>query len=143
MLKNFFRVHHGKSSCDACTGRVKQGVTRLVQTEAEVVNLAKSFYNTCVKHLQKPLLQECQHHILTFEFHNKLKSRPDTKTWPAIPETRKFHSIGNTKNGDVYLCTFMYCCNGCMHGTESCTNDVCPDKWIGYSLSQRKNCQVN
>ena len=103
----------------------------------------KSFYDTCVKHLQKPLLQECQHHVPTFEFHNKLKSRPDTKTWPAIPETRKFHSIGNTKSGDVYLRTFMCCCNGCLHGTESCTNDVCPDKWIGYSLSQRKNCQVN
>ena len=38
VLKFFFGVCHGKSSCDACTGRVKQGVTRLVQTEAEVVN---------------------------------------------------------------------------------------------------------
>ena len=28
--KNYFGVRHGKSSCDACTGRVKQGVTRLV-----------------------------------------------------------------------------------------------------------------
>ena len=143
LLKKNFGVHRGKGSCDACTGRVKQGVTRLVQTEAEVVNSVKSFYDDCVKHLQKPLLQECQHHVLAFEFHNKLKSGPDTKTWPAIPETRKFHSIGNTKNGDVYLRTFMCCCNGCLHGTESCTNDVCPDKWIGYSLSQRKHCQVN
>ena len=44
VLKNFFGVHHGKSACNACTGRVKQGVTRLVQTEVEVVNSAKSFY---------------------------------------------------------------------------------------------------
>ena len=28
--KNYFGVRHGKSSCNACTGRVKQGVTRLV-----------------------------------------------------------------------------------------------------------------
>ena len=102
----YFGVRHGKSSCDTCTGRVKQGVTRLVKNEAEVVNSAKSFYETCIKHLQKPKTQDCQHHILTFEYHNKLKSRPDTKKWPAIPGTRKFHSIGNTKNGDVYLCTF-------------------------------------
>ena len=28
VLKNFFGMHHGKSACNACTGRVKQGVTR-------------------------------------------------------------------------------------------------------------------
>ena len=79
------------------------------------------------------MLQKCQHHILTFEFHNKLKSGPNTQKWPGIPETKKFHSIGNTQNGDVYLCTFS--CKGCLHGNESCSNDVCPDKWRGYSLS--------
>ena len=52
--KNYFGVRHGKSSCDACTGRVKQGLTRLVQSEQEVVNDAWTFYETCVKHLQKP-----------------------------------------------------------------------------------------
>ena len=114
-----------------------------MQTEVEVVNSAKSFYYACVKHLQKPLLQKCQHHILTFEFHNKLKSRPNTEEWPGIPETRKFHSIGNTRNGDVYLRTFSCCCKGCLHGNESCSNDVCPDKWRGYSLSGRKHCQPN
>ena len=143
VLKNFFGMRHGKSECDACTGRVKQGVTRLVQTEVEVINSAKSFYNACVKNLQKPLLHKCQHHILTFEFHNKLKSRPNTEKWPAIPETRKFHSIGNTQNGDVYLCTFSCCCKGCLHGNESCSNDVHPDKWRGYSLSGRKHCKPN
>ena len=102
VLKMFFGVRHGKSSCDACTGRVKQGVTRLVKTETAVVNSAKTFYDTCVEHLQKPLLQPCQHFILSFEFHNKLTSRPGTKLWPAIPETRQFHCIGNTKNKQVY-----------------------------------------
>ena len=143
VLKNFFGVHHGKCACDACTRTVKQGVTRLVQTEVEVINSAKSFYYTCVKHLQKTLLQKCQHHILTFELHNKLKSRPNTEKWLGIPETRKFHSIGNTQNGDVYLHTFSCCCKGCLHGNESCSNDVCPDRWRGYSLSGRKHCQPN
>ena len=41
--KNFFGVRHGKSSCNSCTGRVKQGVTRLVQSEQEVVNDARTF----------------------------------------------------------------------------------------------------
>ena len=47
VVKNFFSVHHGKSSCDACTGRVKQGVTRLVKAGTEVVNSAKTFYKCC------------------------------------------------------------------------------------------------
>ena len=45
--KNYFGVRHGKSSCDACTSRVKQGVTRLVQSEQEVVNDAQTFYEMC------------------------------------------------------------------------------------------------
>ena len=113
MLKNYFGVHHGKGSCDACTGRVKQGVTRLVQTEEVVVNSAKSFYDTCIKYLQKPKTHDCQHHVLTFEYHNKLKHRPNTLNLPTIPDTRKFHSIGNTKSADVYLRTFTCCCKGC------------------------------
>ena len=73
--KNYFNVRHGKSSCDACTGRVKQSVTRLVKSEQEVVNSACTFYETCVKHLEKPLLEsedKYQHYILTFEYNNKL-----------------------------------------------------------------------
>ena len=89
VLKMFFGVRHGKSSCDACTGRVQQGVTRLVKRETAVVNSAKTFYDTCVEHLQKPLLQPCQHFIHSFEFHNKLTSRLETKLWPAIPKTRQ------------------------------------------------------
>ena len=38
VVKNFFGVRYGKSSCDACTGRVKQGVTRFMKAGTEVVN---------------------------------------------------------------------------------------------------------
>ena len=44
--KNYFGVRHDKSSCDACTGRVKQGVTRLVKDGDIVVNNAETFYDT-------------------------------------------------------------------------------------------------
>ena len=47
----FFGVRHGKGPCDACTGRVKQGITRLVKTSTEVVNSAKSFFNVAKEHL--------------------------------------------------------------------------------------------
>ena len=103
--KIFFGIRHGKSSCDACTGRVKQGVTRLVQTEQEVVNSAQTFYEACIKHLQKPLTQSqdaCQHYILTFEYHNKLGKRPSTINLTPIPGTRKIHQIGNTGAKELY-----------------------------------------
>ena len=79
IMKNYFGVHHGKSSCDACTGRVKQGVSRLVRSEIEVVNSAKTFHTACVKHLAKPpklTSGDCQHYMLTFELHAQLHSRP-------------------------------------------------------------------
>ena len=41
--KKYFGVRHGKSSCDACTGRVKQGVTALVKSGQAVVNSARTF----------------------------------------------------------------------------------------------------
>ena len=49
--KNYFWVRHGKSSCDACTGRVKQGFTALVKSGQAVVDSAHTFYSTCVEHL--------------------------------------------------------------------------------------------
>ena len=97
VLKNYFGVHHGKSSCDACIGRVKQGVTRLVKSGTEVVNSARSFYECCVKHLQKPLLKACQHYILTFEFHNKLSSRPDTKNGLVFQKRENFIALAIRK----------------------------------------------
>ena len=63
VVKNFFGVRHGKSSCDACTGKVKQGVTRLVKAGTEVVNSAQTFYGCCVKHLQKPKTTACQQYF--------------------------------------------------------------------------------
>ena len=95
--KNYFGVRHGKSSCDACTGRVKQGVTRLAKSEQEVVNNAQSFYDACVKHLQiSPTNDDkCQHYMITFHFQKQLGKRPKTDSLIGIPETCKLHQIGN------------------------------------------------
>ena len=62
---HFFGVIHGKRPCDACTGHVKQGITRLVKNGTEVVNSPTAFYQAAVKHLVKPVKLEnvCQHHI--------------------------------------------------------------------------------
>ena len=144
--ENFFGVRHRKSSCDACTGRVKQGVTRLVQSEQEVVNDAGTFYETCVKHLEKPLVQSedtCQHYMLTLEYHNKLGNRPSTLHLQGIPETCKLHQIGNTNSKALYYRKFECCCFGCIHGTEVCSNDICPSQWEGYDLAKKKSVELS
>ena len=142
--KNYFGVRHVKSSCDACTGRVKQGVTRLVKSEQEVVNSAQTFYETCVKHLEKPLIEsedKCQHYILTFEYHKKLAKRPSTANLPAIPDTCKLHQIGNTNGRELYYRKFACCCFGCIHGSEACSNNICPDEWSAYDLGKKQRSQ--
>ena len=115
MQCHFFGVQHGKGPCDACTGRVKQGIITLVKNETEVVNSALAFYQAGVKHLEKPLKSEnvCQHHILTFELHKKIGTRPKTINWVPVPETRKIHSIGNMGNPSLlYFHNFACCCEG-------------------------------
>ena len=75
-----------------------QGVSRLLKSGQAVIDDAKSFYDSCIQHLEKPLVQSdnCQHHILTFELHKKIAKRPSTLHLAGIPETRKLHQIVNT-----------------------------------------------
>ena len=129
--KNYFGVGHGKSSCDACTGRVKQGVTRLVKSGQEVVNSAQSFYDACVKHLQiSPTKDDkFQHYMITFHFQKQIGKRPKTDKLVGIPETRKLHQIGNT--------------GGCLHGTEECQNKICPMKWTACDLAKKKTVNAD
>ena len=141
--KNYFGVRHGKSSCDACTGRVKQGVSRLVKSEQEVVNSAQSFYDACAEHLQISPAEDdkCQHYMITFHFQKQIGKRPKTDNFVAIPETHKLHQIGNTGGNVLYFCKFACCCFGCLHGTEECANDICPMEWTAYDLATKKTCR--
>ena len=72
--RNYFGTRQGKSSCDACTGRIKQRISRLVKSGPAVIDDAQSFYDTCIQHLEKPLVQsdQCQHHILPLNSIRKL-----------------------------------------------------------------------
>ena len=143
--KNYFGVRHGKSSCDACTGRVKQAVTNIVKSEQAVVNSAQSFYSTCVEHLQKPMeaSDKCQHYMLTVELHEKICKRPNTKNWQGIPDTRKLHQIGNTGGNVLYFCKFTCCCFGCLQGTIPCQNTICPSEWEAFDLQKKKTVDAN
>ena len=143
--KNYFGVRHGKSSCDACTGRVKQAVTNLVKSEQAVVNSAQSFYSTCVEHLQKPMeaSDKCQHYMLTFESHEKICKRPNNKNWQGIPDTRKLHQIGNTGGNVLYFCKFTCCCFSCLQGTIHCQNTICPSEREAFDLQKKKTVSAN
>ena len=143
--KNYFGVRHGKSSCDACTGRVKQGVTRLIKSEQEVVNNAQSFHDACVKHLQiSPTNDDkCQYYMIRFHFQKQLGKRPKTDSLIGIPETCKLYQIGNTGENVLNFHKFACCCFGCLHDTEECQNNVCPTEWTGYDLSTKKTVTAN
>ena len=143
--RNYFGVRHGKSSCDACTGRVKQGVTRLVQSGQAVVNSAKTFYKTCIEHLQKTMEKsdKCQHYMLTFELHKKVCRRPSTINCPGIPEAQKLHQIGNTGGKVLYFWKFSCCCFGCIQGSMPCQNTVCPAEWTAFELAKKEAVDAN
>ena len=119
---------------------MKQGVSRLVKSEQEVVNSAQSFYDACAEHLQISPAQDdkCQHYMITFHFQKQIGKRPKTDNLAAIPETRKLHQIGNTGGNVLYFHKFACCCFRCLHGTEECQNDICPMEWTAYTLPQRK-----
>ena len=91
-----------------------------------------------MKHLQKPKTNgnAYQHYILTFELHNKLKTRQDAKKSKAVPDTRSYQSIANWQNGKLYV-TFSSCCKGCLKGDEPGSNVVCPDEWKEYNFTTK------
>ena len=132
--RNYFGTRHGKSSCDAYTGRVKQGVSRLVKSGQAVIDDA-----------QKPLIQsdKCQHHIVTFELHKKIGKRPSTIQLVGIPETRKLHQIGNAGGKVLNFRKFPCCCYGCLNGTEACENDICHCKCSDFDLAKKKVPEAN
>ena len=62
-MRNFYEMRHGKCPFDAYTGRMKQGITRLVISGTKVVNSAVSFYQIAKKHLETDPVpfDKCQH----------------------------------------------------------------------------------
>lgn len=146
-MRNFFGVRHGKGPCDACTGRVKQALTKLVKAGTEVINSADSLYSAAKKHLEtKPSTDthECQHFFQTFHFTRKLRTRPNTKKWNPIPDTRaRIHTVANTGNAQEVIFRKISCmCCSCVRGTGTCENEnssVIPDNWCGYNMQQKED----
>ena len=56
-MRNFYGVRHGKSPCNACMGTVKQGITKLVKSGTEFVNLEVAFCDIAKKHLETDPVQ--------------------------------------------------------------------------------------
>ena len=34
---------------------------------------------------------------------------------------------------------YYSCCFGCIHESEDCSNDICPDEWSAYDLAKKKS----
>ena len=87
-IRNLYGVRPGKGPCDNCMGRVRQGITRLVKSGTEVVNLAVSFYEIAKKFLvTDPVsFDKCQHFLQIFHFTNKLQQRPITHKWTTVSD---------------------------------------------------------
>ena len=124
---------------------MKQRVTRLVKNGDVVVNNAETFYDTCVKHLEKPMgiSHKCQHYMLTFELHRKICKRPSTEKWPGIPDTCKLYQIGNTGGKVWYFRNFSCCRFECLHGTVPCQNNICPSDFTAFDLGTKKLAEAN
>ena len=142
----FFGLRHGKGPCDACTGRVKQGITRLVKTSTEVVNSAKSFFNVAKEHLAKENAEpgKCVHFKQTVHFTSKIPSRPKGNDLTAVPETRQLNCVcDNGQLHEVMTRNVVCCCTGCLRRTGLCDNSEYTDEWQAYNMQQRKVVPLN
>ena len=69
-IRNFFGVRHGKGSCDACVGRVKNKIATLVKTGECVINNARTCFEACKDKIETewPADDKCCHYMITFAF---------------------------------------------------------------------------
>ena len=84
--RNFFGIRHGKGPCDACAGRIKGRLAKLVKSETCIVNSARSCFEACKEHFETkwPENDECCHYMLTFSFTSKISKRPSTDKWKGV-----------------------------------------------------------
>ena len=126
----FFGVRHGKGPCDACTGRVKQGITRLVKTTTEIV--ARKQLAT-----EKAEKGKCVHKKQTFHCTPKIPTRPKASILIHVPETRQLNCVCN--NGTVNEAMtrkIVCCCTGCLRRTVHCDNSEYTDSWQAFNMQK-------
>ena len=143
--RNFFGVRHGKGPCDACAGRVKMRLTKLVKSEAVVINTAKSCFDAAKEFLETPWPKEdeCAHYMLNFHFTNKIVKRPDTKKWKGVKDTRHgLHSIMNTVDHlKVNVRNIVCMCSSCLLGSGECRKENYVDSWRGFNMGDYKEAE--
>ena len=142
----FFGVRHGKGPCDACTGRVKQAITRLVKTTTEVVNSAKSFFEVAKEHLTREKAEpgKCVHFRQTFHYTPKIPTRPRASTLTPVPETRQLNCVcNNGKTNEVMTRKIVCCCTGCLRKTGHSDKSEYTDAWQSFNMQNRKSVKLN
>ena len=142
----FFGVRHDKGPCDACTGRVKQTITRLVKTSTEVVNSAKSFFDVAKEHLtrKKAEPEKCVHFRQTFHYTPKIPTRPKASTLTPVPKTKQLNCVcNNGKLNEVMTRKVVCCCTGCLRKTGHCDNSEYTDAWQSFDMQNRKAVKPN
>ena len=146
-IRNFFGVRHGKGPCDACAGRIKGRLATLVKTEECIVNTPRSCFDACKEKFktQWPKKKECCHYMLTFNYMQKIGTRPDTSKWKGVESTREhMHSIMNTrKNLNVNVRDVVCLCTGCLHGDSPCKYSDYVDEWRGFDMNTHKPSDVD
>ena len=145
--RNFFGVRHGKGPCDACAGRIKGRLAKLVKSETCIVNSARSCFEACKEHFETrwPKNDECCHYMLTFSFTSKIPKRPNTDKWKGVRDTREhMHSVMNTgKDLQLNVRDVVCLCPGCLHGDSICKFSDYVDNWRGFDMKKYDDCPPN
>ena len=148
-VRNYFGVRHGKGPCDACTGRVKSRLVKLVKSGEEVINSPETCFSVAKANLATPWPKsnECCHYMLNFVFTKRISSRPNNSSWKGIKDSRgEIHSVMNTGNEAYVNFRKVSCnCRGCMDGSgkDKCSYSLYFCDWSGWDISKFKSIPSN
>ena len=138
--KVYFGVRHGKGPSDGVTGRVKQAVSRAVQSRKHIIKDVGDFYSFCKSELETKMEKGCQHHQQHFYLVDNI-DRSFNSTVKTLNETRKLHAVKSCgKPGELLVRTVGCVCTSCVVGSEklSCQNKQWVGAWKEVSLKQPK-----
>lgn len=147
-IHGYYGVRHGKGPCDAVTGRVKQGIGRLVRNRHVEVNSAQTMFTAGLENLQTDQEMTCKkHYRMTWLYTPKIGNRPNTSKWTGIPDSRDFlHCVANSgKKGIVNYKDLLCMCLECRTGLPNCSNPYSSntERWSAYNILKNTTATVN
>ena len=147
-IHGYYGVRHGKGPCDAVTGRVKQGIGRLVRNRQVEVNSAQTMFSAGLENLQTNQEMSCgKHYRMTWLFTPKIGNRPNTAKWSGIPDSRDYlHCVANSgKKGIVNYKDLLCMCLECRTGLPGCSNVYSSNiqNWSAYNVLKNTTATVN